>query len=66
VDAVEKQYQGQLSVIRLDIQSPVGRALAPVYDFQYTPTFIYFDAQGREQWRSVGSLDTGRLRQSLP
>jgi hypothetical protein len=64
VDAVEKQYQGQLTVIRLNIQSSVGRALAPVYDFQYTPTF--FDAQGREQWRSFGSLDTGRLRQSMP
>jgi thioredoxin-like negative regulator of GroEL len=65
VDAVESQYQGRLEVIRLDIQTSVGRQIASVFDFQYTPTFIYFDAQGREQWRSVGSLDTRRLNQSL-
>jgi thioredoxin-related protein len=65
VDGIEKQYQGRLVVIRVDIQSETGHSLAPLYGFQYTPTFIFFDAQGKELWRSVGSLDTVRLSQSV-
>ena len=65
VDGLEREYAGRLVVIRLDIQSDVGRELAPVYGFQYTPTFIFFDAQGVELWREVGSLDTARVRASL-
>jgi thioredoxin-related protein len=65
VDGIEQQYKGRLVVIRLDIQSATGRALAPVYNFQYTPTFIFFDTQGKELWRSVGNLDEARLQDSL-
>jgi len=65
VDGIEKQYQGRLVVIRLDIQSETGRMLAPLYGFQYTPTFIFFDAQGKELWRSVGQLDPIRLGESM-
>ena len=39
--------------------------LAPVYGFQYTPTFIFFDAQGKEVWRTVGSFDPQKVRDSL-
>lgn len=65
VDGLEAELQGKLIVIRLDIQSQVGRALAPEFGFEYTPTFIFFDAQGVELWREVGSLDTARVRASL-
>lgn len=65
VDGIEKEYDGRLLVIRLNIQEEVGRELAPVFMFEYTPTFIFFDAQGNELWRSVGSLDIDKLRQSL-
>jgi len=65
VDGVEKQYTGRLRVIRVNIQETAGRELAVAYQFQYTPTFIFFDAQGKELWRSVGSLDQERLRQSM-
>jgi len=49
----------------LNIQEEVGRELAPVYGFSFTPTFIYFDGDGVEQWREVGGLDTQRVRDSL-
>jgi len=39
--------------------------LAPVYDFEFTPTFIYFDKDGKELWREVGSLDAQRVRDSI-
>lgn len=65
VDGIEKQYQNRLVVIRLDIQSETGRTLAPLYGFQYTPTFIFFGAQGNEIWRSVGQLDPAKVSESL-
>ena len=65
MDGIEQEYNGRLLVIRLNIQEQVGRELAPVFGFEYTPTFIFFDAQGNELWRSVGSLDPDKLRQSV-
>jgi thioredoxin-related protein len=65
VDRIESEFKGKLRIIRLDIQSPAGHVLADRYRFQYTPTFIFFDAQGKEQWRSVGRLDPDQVRQSL-
>ncbi len=65
MDGLEQELSGQLKIIRIDVQSPVGRELAPLYGFQFTPTFIYFDAQGVERWREVGSLDVERVRRSV-
>ncbi len=65
VDALEEELQGRLLVIRLNVQEETGRELAALYGFQYTPTFIYIDAQGNEVWREVGRLDIQRVRNSL-
>jgi thioredoxin-related protein len=65
VDGIEKQYKDRLIVIRLDIQSTTGQTLAPIYGFEFTPTFIFFDATGKELWRSVGQLDTEKISESL-
>jgi thiol-disulfide isomerase/thioredoxin len=65
VDALEEELGKRLHIIRLNVQEPVGRELAQLYRFQYTPTFIFFDSQGNELWRSVGALDPQQVRQSL-
>lgn len=65
VDGIEREHQHQLRVIRVNIQDPKGRQLAKEYDFEYTPTFIFFDQQGQEMWRSVGELDPEKVRESL-
>lgn len=39
--------------------------LAPVYDFNFTPTFIFFDAQGNEVWRMIDDFDPQKVRDSL-
>ena len=65
VDGIEEQTQGRLVVIRVDIQSNTGRSLAPLYGFQYTPTFIFFDARGKELWRTIGQLDPVKVSGSL-
>lgn len=65
MDRLENEYQGRLVFIRLNIQESVGRELAPVYDFRATPTFIFFDEQGVEAWRMVGSMDEAQLRAEM-
>jgi thioredoxin-related protein len=66
VDGLENELGGQIDIIRVNIQEPVGRELAKSYDFQYTPTFILFDSSGNELWREVGGLDVKRVRDSIP
>ena len=65
VDALENELGDRLQVIRLNAQNEVGRELAPVYMFEYTPTFILFDSQGNELWRQAGDLDTQRVKDLL-
>jgi thioredoxin-related protein len=66
VDGLETEMGTKLHVLRLNIQDQVGRELAPVYDFEYTPTFIFFDGKGKELWRSIGEIDVQRVRDSMP
>ena len=54
-----------IHIIRLNIQGDVGRELAPVYNFEFTPTFIFFDSQGHEVWRTIGEFDPQKVRDSL-
>ena len=65
VDELENELMDQLLILRLNIQEDVGRELAPLYGFEFTPTFIFFDRDGNELWRQEGGLDTQRVRESL-
>jgi thioredoxin-related protein len=65
VDGLEQQLSGKLDIVRINIQEPVGRQLAPVYDFEYTPTYIYFDSKGNELWRTIGEIDPQKVRDSV-
>jgi thiol-disulfide isomerase/thioredoxin len=66
VDALEAELGGQIHIIRLNIQESVGRELTTAYGFEFTPTFIFFDAEGAEVWRQIGGLDAQKVRDSLP
>ncbi len=65
VDRLEKELRGKLVVRRVDIQSTEGRQMASQYGIELTPTFLFFDTTGKEQWRSVGQPDSVRVRSSL-
>ncbi len=65
MDRLETEFAGKLIFIRLNIQEQVGKELAPLYDFEYTPTFIFLDENGTELWRTVGEFDEARLRQEM-
>lgn len=65
VDKLEEELGNRIHIIRLNIQDQVAQELAPVYHFEFTPTFIYFDAQGNELWRTIGNFDAQKVRDSL-
>ena len=65
MDELERQLGDHLEVIRVNAQEDVGRDLAKFYDFRFTPTFIFFDAEGQELWREVSNIDPQRVRESL-
>ena len=65
VDRLENAWRGKLQVQRVDIQSPAGKQLVSRYRIEITPTFIYFDGTGQEQWRSVGAVDAAQVRSTL-
>jgi thioredoxin-related protein len=65
VDGLESEMGNRLKILRINVQENVGRELAPVYDFEYTPTYIFFDAKGQEVWRSIGEIDAQHVRDSV-
>jgi thioredoxin-related protein len=65
VDGIEREFEGRLRVIRLNIQEPVGKALGRMFHFEYTPTFILFDGNGEELWRTVGAINPQDVRRAL-
>lgn len=65
VDGIENEYQNQLIVQRVNIQDNAGKSLAQKYGFLATPTFILFDAEGKEVWRSIGNLSREKVKQFL-
>jgi thiol-disulfide isomerase/thioredoxin len=65
VDGLENELGQKLHILRIDVQDQIGRELGPVYNFEYTPTYVYFDAQGNELWRMIGEIDAQRVRDSV-
>jgi len=65
VDELEQEIGDDIHFIHLNIQDPIGMELAPVYSFEATPTFIYFDSKGNEIWRMVGEFDPQMVRDTL-
>jgi hypothetical protein len=65
VDGIEREFEGRLLVIHINVQDPVGKTLGKLYDFQYTPTFIFLDGDGEELWRTIGAIDPSDVRNSL-
>ena len=66
VEGLEKELAGKLVVLRVDVDSPAGRALTKQYGSRVTPTFIFFTPEGEEAWRQFGGLDANKVRASLP
>ena len=65
MDGIEREFGERLTIIHVNIQDPIGKALGKTFDFRYTPTFVLFDGEGEELWRTIGAIDPSEVRQSL-
>jgi thioredoxin-related protein len=65
VDRIEKDFEGRLLVIRLNIEERAGMVLGEQYDLKYTPTFVFLDGEGRLLWKTIGAVDPTEVQRSL-
>jgi len=64
VNRLEEDFPVQLLVVSVDVQSALGNDLVREYG-KFTPTFVFFNTEGDEIWRMIGSIDPEKVRQSL-
>lgn len=65
VDGFERAHRGQVSVVRLDVRSALGNALAYQFQVRAVPTFLLFTPEGELIAKHVGIATGGRLANLL-
>ena len=63
VDGLERDLEGQATVLRVSADEDVGRAVVRRYGLGLLPTFVVFTADGRERYRESGMPDVDRLKE---
>ncbi len=58
VDGLQQEYAGRLRIVRVDLLTDAGRALAARYEFSFTPFFVGIDARGSIVWKQTGRSPT--------
>jgi thioredoxin-related protein len=66
VNGLQQELGSQLLILKVDVYTNAGRELSNEYNSFGTPTFIFFEPDGTELWRSIGSIDSDKVRASLP
>jgi thioredoxin-like negative regulator of GroEL len=64
VDGLERDLAGRAVVVRVDIQSEAGAALAARYGIESVPAFLAFDRDGRELVRARGRSGVAELERA--
>jgi thioredoxin-related protein len=62
VNGLKQDWAGSVQVLQVNIHDRENRALTDRLDAQFTPTFLLFDAAGKEVWRSVGQIDPDEVK----
>jgi thiol-disulfide isomerase/thioredoxin len=60
VDGIEKDLEGQIKVIKLNVQDDIGRQAAQRYGVYSIPTLIVFDGDGQVRDKQIGIPDRKR------
>ena len=61
VDRLAKQLQGRAELIRVNVGTPTGLAVAQMYGVRATPTQLVFDGQGNVVYSHVGIPNAGAV-----
>jgi thioredoxin-related protein len=65
VDGLEAEWGNTVTVLRLNVQEPAAQPLLAELNFRFTPTFILFDGDGREIWRTNGVIVPDEVNEQL-
>jgi thioredoxin-related protein len=65
VDRLEQELNGSAKVLRIDVMSRAGLALAREYGVQAVPTFVVFDGKGQVVYVQVGLPDRAAIRAAV-
>jgi hypothetical protein len=67
VDGLEREFRGKAVIIRANMMSSAGGALARRYGIDVVPSFIVFDAEGHIVFKRNGSagVPLKELRRAL-
>ncbi len=65
VDRLERELNGTAKVLRIDVMSQTGPALAQEYGVRAVPTFIVFDGKGQVVYAQAGLPDRAAIREAV-
>ncbi|MBI5928833.1 MAG: thioredoxin family protein [Chloroflexi bacterium] len=65
VDGLEKDLQGEATVLRIDFLSEVGRSTARQFGVKIIPTILVFDPNGQIIFRQTGPFDTEMIKSKV-
>ena len=63
MDRLERELQGQAKVIRVNLMSSMGMALAGRYGVRASPTMLVFDGAGKVVYSQPGMPNTEAIVQ---
>ncbi|RME35939.1 MAG: hypothetical protein D6793_06665 [Thermoflexia bacterium] len=62
---MERELEGQASVLRISVTSPVGRTLIRQYGVYAVPTFLVFDGNGQAVYIQAGLPDRKAIVETI-
>ncbi|MGQ9521871.1 MAG: thioredoxin family protein [Anaerolineae bacterium] len=65
VDRLERELNGTAKVLRIDVMSQTGLALAQKYGVRAVPTFVVFDGKGQVVYAQAGLPDRAAIRAAV-
>jgi thioredoxin-related protein len=65
VDRLRTSLLSSVTFVSVNVIEPGGYAIAQEYGLRGTPQFVYFDANGKEQWRKYGVPNEAEFRAAL-
>ncbi|HEY8476381.1 MAG TPA: thioredoxin family protein [Chloroflexota bacterium] len=65
MDGLERTWGHRVHVVRLDVRDRANQDLLDAWHVDLVPTFLLFDAQGREVYRGASPSALGELRRKL-
>ena len=65
VDELKQEFEGELIVLKVNVQEEVGQEIGAQYGFEFTPSFLFFNAEGEIIYKSIGMLDPQQVRSTL-